>query len=66
MLGDPVAVVAETVGEARQIERVGQRLSAGGSLGDWRLVKDREAHEPMVRSVLKGAATTLSREPSPG
>ena len=42
MLGDPVAGVAEPVGEAREIEAVVQRLRAGEGGGDRREIEDRE------------------------
>ena len=34
MLGHPVAVIAERVGEAGEVQRVAQRLRAGRTLGD--------------------------------
>ena len=43
VLGDPVAVIAEPVGEPRQVDRVAQRLRARRALGDGGLVEDREA-----------------------
>ena len=42
MLGDPVALVAEPVGEPRQIERVAQRRRAGRGGGDGREIEDGE------------------------
>ena len=51
VLGDPVAVVAELVGQAREVDRVAQRLRAPvDPLGDGRLVEDAEAHSPKVAS----------------
>ena len=44
MLGDPVAVVAERVGQPREVERVVQRLRAGRAFGDRGLIEDREEH----------------------
>ena len=43
VLGDPVAVVAEPVGQPRQVDRVAQRLRRGRALGDGSLVEDAEA-----------------------
>ena len=43
VLGDPVAVVAEPVGQPRQVDRVAQRLRRGRSLRDRGLVEDAEA-----------------------
>src|SRR3712207_9448879 len=40
VLGDPVAVEAELVGEAREVDRVLQRLAAGRPLRDRRLVEE--------------------------
>ena len=42
VLGQPVAVIAELVGEPREVERVAQRVGAGRALGDRRLVQDAE------------------------
>ena len=44
VLGDPVAVVAEAVGGAREVERVAQGVRAGGSLRDRGLVEHAQAH----------------------
>ena len=50
VLGNPVAVVAESVRQARQIERVTQRIGAGRSFRHGRLIEDREMHRRrMVR-----------------
>jgi hypothetical protein len=43
MLGQPVALEAQAVGEAREVERVAQRLGAGGALRHRRLVEDAES-----------------------
>ena len=40
VLGDPVALVAETVGEPRQIERIAQRHRARRGRGDGRQIED--------------------------
>src|SRR3954468_3428541 len=45
VLGDPVAVVAEGVGQPREVDRVAQRPGSGRSLRDGGLVEDGEAHE---------------------
>ena len=45
VLGDPVAVVAEAVGQPGEVDRVLQRLRAGRALGDRRLVEDAEAEQ---------------------
>ena len=42
MLGQPVAVVAELVGQLREVERVAQRVGAGRALRDGGLVQDAE------------------------
>ena len=43
VLGDPVAVVAEAVGETREVERVAQRLRAvePSATGDWSRIESR-------------------------
>ena len=51
VLGHPVAVVAELVGEPREVDRVAQRVGAGRALGDRRLVEDGETHTTDVRKV---------------
>jgi hypothetical protein len=43
VLGDPVALVAERVGEPREVERVVQRLRPGHALGDRGLIENTEA-----------------------
>jgi hypothetical protein len=40
VLGNPIALVAEPVGEPRQIERVAQRHRSGGGRGDGRQIED--------------------------
>jgi len=62
VLGDPVAVVAEAVGQARQLERVAQRLRAGEALGDRGLVEDGEAED---EAMLGGARPRLPGYPGP-
>jgi hypothetical protein len=42
VLGEPVAVVAEVVGEAREVEGVAERVGAGRALRNGRLVEDAE------------------------
>ena len=42
VLGDPVARVAEPLGEAREVDRVAERVGARVALGDRRLVEDAE------------------------
>ena len=42
VLGDPVALVPEPLGEAGEVDRVAQRVGAGLPLGDRRLVEDGE------------------------
>ena len=44
VLGQPVAVVAERLAQAREVERVGQRVGAGRALGDRGLVEDAQPH----------------------
>ena len=44
VLGDPVAVIAEPVGEPREVERVGERVGARRARGDGGLVEHAEAH----------------------
>ena len=44
VLGDPVAVVAELVGQPGKVERVVEGLRAGRAFGDRRLVENREKH----------------------
>ena len=64
VLGDPVAVVAERVGQPREVERVAQRLRAGRALGDRRLVEDAEAqgsgHAPRVKDGWHPRVTSIS------
>jgi hypothetical protein len=40
MLGDPVPVIAQPIGEAREIERVPQRVDTGESFRDGRLIQN--------------------------
>jgi hypothetical protein len=44
VLGDPVAVVAEPVGQLGEVEGAVQRLRRRRALGDRRLVEDAEQH----------------------
>jgi hypothetical protein len=44
VLGDPVAVVAERVGQLGQVHRMVQRLGGRGALGDRGLVEDAQQH----------------------
>ena len=39
MLGNPVAGIAEAVGQTREVDRIAQRIAGGTSLGDRRLVE---------------------------
>ena len=56
VLGDPVARVAEPVGEPREVDRVLERIPAGQALGDRRLIEDAEAPQTDCR---------LNHPPSP-
>ena len=51
VLGDPVAVISELVGPAREIDRVAERVPAGRALRDRRLIQNAQ-QEPSAGSVL--------------
>jgi hypothetical protein len=59
MLGHPITVVAEVVGEPSEVERVSKRIDAGRTLGDRRLVEYGETH-------LTDSRDELVRAPEPG
>ena len=63
VLGDPVARVAELLGELGEVERVAKRVGAGGALGDRRLVEDGESDRPGRH---RGIVTGCSVDPSDG
>ena len=46
VLGEPVAVIAEAVGELREVERVAQRVRPRRALRHRRLVEDAKPHRP--------------------
>ena len=61
VLGDPVALVAEPVGEPRQIERIAQRHRARRGRGDGRQIEDRKrdhAGTELVSTPAPRAAST--------
>src|ERR1700687_5285081 len=51
MLGDPIALVAQTVGCARQVDRVAQRIGGCEPRGDRRLVKDGKLHHALSKVI---------------
>ena len=51
VLGHPVTVVPELVGEPREVDRVAERVGAGRALGDRRLVEYGQSHTTDVRKV---------------
>src|SRR3954453_10773975 len=59
--GEPVAVVAERVGQAREVERVGERVGARGALGHRRLVEHAQTlHALQPRSRVQRPLETAS------
>jgi hypothetical protein len=44
MLGQPIAAIAQPIGEAGEIDRIAQRLTAAGSFGNRRLIENTELH----------------------
>ena len=60
VLGEPVAVVAEPVGEPREVERVLQRLRPRDTLGNRRLVEHAEPHQPPRSSHAFSSASSIS------
>src|SRR5205085_805793 len=58
VLGYPVAVIAELVGEPSEVERVRERVNARRALGDRRLIEHRDEHAHVIlgtsRSVPSG------------
>jgi hypothetical protein len=50
MLRDPIARVAETVGELRKIERVAQRICTGSAGHDWREIENGKRDRHGLRS----------------
>ena len=61
MLGQPVAVVAEAVGQPCEVERVGERVGAGGALRHRRLVEHAEPHA-LQASRVAGERLLLNHE----
>ena len=55
VLGDPVAVIAEPLGQTREVERVAQRIapSSPSGMGDWSSTETRILHR-MVRTPRPG------------
>ena len=48
MFGKPIAVVAQAVGQARQLQRVAKRVARGGTGGDGRLIEDTQSKGHVV------------------
>ena len=65
VLGDPVAVIAEPIRQARQIERVLQCLRARGSLGHRRLVEDERRRCSAAIALTPSAAPRPPRRAGP-
>src|SRR5258708_7813195 len=57
MFGEPVAVIAQAIGQARQIQRVAKRIPRGVSGGDGRLIQNAQAkcHNYWMPSQLQAA-----------
>ena len=71
MFRDPVALVAETVGELRQLDGVAQRVGGRRAFGHRRLIYDGEFHRLDILTDISGArddgtsATRAIARPSP-
>jgi hypothetical protein len=63
MLGNPVARVAETIGEAREIERIAQGNRAGGTSSDRREIEDGEGNGPCRHARIRTARGGASANP---
>jgi hypothetical protein len=63
VLGDPVARVAETVGEPREIERIAQRNGAGGTSSDRREIEDGDGNGRRRHTLVRMARGGASANP---
>src|SRR5580692_7480012 len=62
MLGDPVTLVAEPIGESREFDSVAERVGGGEAGRNRALVDDRKFHEELNCSEThRGFHTSLSR-----
>src|SRR6266403_1432475 len=59
VLGDPIPLVAETIGCARQLDRVTQSVGRREARGDGRLVEDGQLHHALPFSIAAGKFKTL-------
>src|SRR6267143_970671 len=60
VFGNPIAFVAETIGRARQLDRVTQSVGRREARGDGRLVEDGKLHHALPFSLAAGKFKTLS------
>src|SRR6266478_2600335 len=60
VLGNPIPLVAEAIGCARQLDRVTQSVGRREARGDGRLVQDGKLHCPLPFSLAAGKYKTLS------
>src|SRR6266436_6952165 len=60
VLGNPIPLVAEAIGCARQLDRVAQSVGRREARGDRRLVEDGKLHCPLPFSLAAGKFKTLA------